>query len=813
MAQKILLQITVLLVLILALTTAVQADIPTFTAKEGELLYLSAETFDIDEDTTYIIYPAPFDSDGRWLTDYESAGEYILTITVIDQEGNQVYQDIRLTIEENNQEPGLTENSLIYEEGDLITLTHLITDPDKDILTYSFEAPFNENGQWQTSYDDAGRYVTNIKISDQEITIIKQVEITINEKNAPSMLEEIFQASDTTIFIKENEELTIFAIASDQEDDPITYTWYLDETIYSNEPSTTLKFDYNSEGQTHTLSLKLSDQATQDTTDQTESTVSEESQNQAESWYNWIIEITNNNRAPNIDDLEITTSEGNNLSLDLPLADDDGDTITYTFDQLFNEDKTWNTGYEDAGEYEVIGFASDGELTSQFQINVQVEDIDRAPAIFGSPSYYRAEGETLSFIIEATDPDQDETTITALSDLPEGATLSTTGEFYWEIKEDTIKRNENWFTNILNTLRLEKYFTTQRTIDLHLKACGKELCSEAHIDIIITNVNQAPEITELNDQSIYETELLQLYVEATDTDNDIIKYYFTEPLNRNGQWQTRDGDEGTEYVTVTASDGSLTDSKTVAITVNKKNRAPEFKATKDSYTVLENEEISFQLAGKDKDDDNLTITLTSGPTDATFNDNTFIWTPGYDTVQNKSNTLTANLYTKNSFLTKYFSKEQASQWLEFTLSDGEEELIMPIELIIKNQNRAPQITATYPAENSEYWIDFNDQINFDVTATDEDNDELEYFWKFAGLDFQTIEGTSSIGRVFTSSGRKDIQVKVCDQRDCTMHKWTIYVEGDEPKETTTTSSSTSTVTVDPNSNEYQVITVEDWKEE
>ena len=308
MAKKILLLIFSIALVLLTASTAL-ADIPTFTAIEGELLYLSAETFDIDEDTTYLVFPDPFDSDGRWLTDYESAGEYVLTITAIDQEGNQVNQDIRLTIEENNQEPGITENSLTYNEGDLISLTNLITDPDQDILSYSFEEPFNEEGLWQTTYTDAGRHVTNIKISDQEITITKQVEITINEKNAPPTAIEIFQASDSTIHLKENEQLEAFVIASDQENDPITYSWTINNEQISEDPTATKTFDYNTEGQTYTLNLKLADQ-------------------EDETWYTWTIIISNNNRAPQIKDQQLTITETDNITLDLPVADDDGEEIT-----------------------------------------------------------------------------------------------------------------------------------------------------------------------------------------------------------------------------------------------------------------------------------------------------------------------------------------------------------------------------------------------------------------------------------------------------------------------------------------------------
>jgi len=47
-------------------------------------------------------------------------------------------------------------------------------------------------------------------------------------------------------------------------------------------------------------------------------------------------------------------------------------------------------------------------------------------------------------------------------------------------------------------------------------------------------------------------------LQATDPDGDPITYIFSNPLDEAGTWQTKEGDEGTYKVSITASDGEST---------------------------------------------------------------------------------------------------------------------------------------------------------------------------------------------------------------------------------------------------------------
>ena len=71
-----------------------------------------------------------------------------------------------------------------------------------------------------------------------------------------------------------------------------------------------------------------------------------------------------------------------------------------------------------------------------------------------------------------------------------------------------------------------------------------------------------------------EGDLMSLQPEAFDPDGDFIEYTFTKPFNEEVLWQTKEGDEGTYLVTVTASDGALSTSETIRVLINPTNKAP-----------------------------------------------------------------------------------------------------------------------------------------------------------------------------------------------------------------------------------------------
>tara|TARA_Y100000310_G_scaffold329459_1_gene399355 strand:+ start:1438 stop:2610 length:1173 start_codon:yes stop_codon:yes gene_type:complete len=79
--------------------------------------------------------------------------------------------------------------------------------------------------------------------------------------------------------------------------------------------------------------------------------------------------------------------------------------------------------------------------------------------------------------------------------------------------------------------------------------------------------NHAPGLNYIPDITATEGDLITINPSASDQDDDTLTFSFTSPLNSNGEWQTEDDDAGTYTTTVTVSDGELTDTQDVQITV------------------------------------------------------------------------------------------------------------------------------------------------------------------------------------------------------------------------------------------------------
>ena len=64
-------------------------------------------------------------------------------------------------------------------ETEKLSLEPEVEDPDADILTYTFTEPLDENGEWQTTYGDAGEYTATITVSDGVTEVSEEVLIIV----------------------------------------------------------------------------------------------------------------------------------------------------------------------------------------------------------------------------------------------------------------------------------------------------------------------------------------------------------------------------------------------------------------------------------------------------------------------------------------------------------------------------------------------------------------------------------------------------------------------------------------------------------
>ena len=130
-----------------------------------------------------------------------------------------------------------------------------------------------------------------------------------------------------------------------------------------------------------------------------------------------------------------TITEGSELALNITAIDHDaGDTLTYSASSLHQgatfdpntQTFSWTPDYDDAGVYTVTFTVADNgtpSLSDTETITITVEDTNRSPVLAPISNQTVNEGVTLSFVVSATDADNDTLTFSA-TNLPSGANFN-----------------------------------------------------------------------------------------------------------------------------------------------------------------------------------------------------------------------------------------------------------------------------------------------------------------------------------------------------------------------------------------------------
>ena len=439
-------------------------------------------------------------------------------------------------------------------------------------------------------------------------------------------------------------------------------------------------------------------------------------------------------------------NETQKITLNIDAFDPDGNILTYSFSQPFDQNGTWTPGYEDAGEYIIDVGITDGQYSDSKQIKVIVFETDRSPIISAIPLQEVNEKETLSLEIEAFDPDEDQVTLSAIS-LPEGATFENN---ILEWQPEYWHANKNILVKILNYLGID-LIKTKGKFTAEINAKGKDLESQETIFINVIHINRAPTIQEISDITIKEGETIYFEPIAEDPDNDKLKYFYDGFVTKK-KYTTTYEDAGEYEVTVTASDGLLSDSTTLKVIVENTNRAPIMQNIAQQQ-VTENNTIEFKLFAEDPDGDELFFyPSTTMPSGATFENNTFSWTPSYDIVS--------------------IEEELKEFNINFTVDDYAYGNTRQVNILVGHSNRQPIVNNFSPQADS-MTVYVGDSIIFEVNVTDPDGDELEYKWNF-GL-FDSKLNSPIIKRVFMRPGTKKITAKVSDGSFVGEKTWEINV--------------------------------------
>jgi len=351
---------------------------------EGELVKLNIESVDADEDPITFFFSEPLDENGEWQTDFYDAGNYTIYVTADDGQ-EQVTQEVTLIVRNVNQAPEIFVEDIEVDEGETAKIEPEIEDIDNDQITITYPSPFNIDGEWDTSFDDAGEYEIIISAFDGALTTEETVNVVVNDIN---QLPNVNIKPGAYVQINETDIIMFEIDADDFDGDELAYAWYKEGQLISESPEFNFVSDFNSSGSYSFLAVVYDKE--------TKVEVPVE------------VSVANVNRIPifNISEV-IIIKETDTINLNLPSTDADGQSISYYISDPIGDDQVWKTTYDDAGEYEIEITADDSEGNFTDKITLVVQDVDRAPEVsdIETEAY---EGEELSIELTAEDPDGDE---------------------------------------------------------------------------------------------------------------------------------------------------------------------------------------------------------------------------------------------------------------------------------------------------------------------------------------------------------------------------------------------------------------------
>ena len=459
---------------------------------------------------------------------------------------------------------------------------------------------------------------------------------------------------------------------------------------------------------------------------------------------------------------DMTVTEGQLLTFTATATDADaGQTLTFSLVNLIPAGAaidantgvfTWTpSASQGPGGYDVSVQATDNAATpcSVTEIlHVIVNDAgggeNQCPVINPIAGQTVDEGQTVTFTVTATDP-ENETLVFALGPgAPAGAQIHPlSGVFTWTPTNDQ---------------------SGTHTITIQVRDTCEDPCTVTATVVIVVNEtepeNQCPVLSSIGNQTVEEEVLLTFDANATDPDAGQTLTFSLDPgfppgasINSStGEFTfTPTHDQvGTHSVTVRVTDNGdpeCSDFETITITVEEGVNECPVLATIGDKTVTEGELLTFTATATDEENDEIIFSLDEGaPAGATIHANTgvFTWTP--TTEQGGTHSVTI----------------RATDLCDSPCSDTETITITVLE--VGGANECPVL-----APIGDRTVTEGELLTFTATATDEENDEIIFSLENRVPDGATINANTGVFTWTPSAsqgpGGYDITIQATDLCD------------------------------------------------
>ena len=564
-------------------------------------------------------------------TEAQGGITYPVTVTVSDGALSDA-ETFNIVVAEVNAAPvlGAIGNRNVDELATL-AFTATATDPDlpAQTLTFTLDAASTAAGMamttggaftWTPTEAQGGTtYPVTVTVSDGTLTDAETFNIVVAEVNAAPVLGAIGNRN-----VDELATLAFTATATDTDVPPQALSFTLDAT------STAAGMTMTAGGAFTWTPTEAQGGVTYPVT----VTVSDGTLTDAETFNIVVAEV---NAAPvlaaignrNVDELATLAFTATATDTDLPAQ-----TLTFTLDATSTAAGmamtaggafTWTPTEAQGGTtYPVTVTVSDGTLSDAETFNIVVAEVNAAPVLGAIGNRNVDELVALAFTATATDPDLPAQTLTFTLDATStaaGMTMTAGGAFTW-----TPTEAQGGITYPVTVTVSDGTLTDAETFN-----------------IVVAEVNAAPVLGAIGNRNVDELATLAFTATATDTDVPPQTLSFTLDATSTAAgmtmtaggaftWTPTEAQGGTTYpVTVTVSDGTLSDAETFNIVVAEVNAAPVLAAI-GNRNVDELVALAFTATATDPDLPAQTLTFTLDATStaagmAMTAGGAFTWTP------------------------------------------------------------------------------------------------------------------------------------------------------------------------------------------
>ena len=552
-----------------------------------------------------------------WTPTELQVGLHDITVQVTDG-SLTASETLTVTVRDVNVAPVLDaiDNKTVNE---FVELTFTATASGDDALTFSLggtvppDAAITDDGNftWTPTESQDGDHTITVQVTDGSLTDSETLTVTVNEVNVAPVLNAIGDKGTSKLV-----ELTFTATASDTDvvdDVANTLTFSLGGIVPPDAAITSAGvFTWTpTELQVglHDITVQVTDGSL---------TASE----------TLTVTVRDVNVAPVLDAIDNkTVNEFVELTFTATASGDDALTFslggTVPPDAAITDDGnfTWTPTESQDGDHTITVQVTDGSLTDSETLTVTVNEVNVAPVLNAIGDKGTSKLVELTFTATASDTDVVDNLVNTLTfsfdgTVPSGATITSAGVFTWTPTELQVGSH-----------------------DITVQVTDGSLTDSETLTVTVNEVNVAPMLNTIGDQTV--NEFVELTFMATASDDDSLTFLLDGTFPSGAAitsagvftWTPTESQDGDHTITVQVTDGSLTDSETLTVTVNEVNVAPVLNAIGDKGTS-ELVELTFTATASDTDVvDNLVNTLTFS-LDGTFpsgaaitSAGVFTWTP------------------------------------------------------------------------------------------------------------------------------------------------------------------------------------------